>query len=508
MFARLLRWLPLALIALVALWLRTRDLAVRPMHADEANQAVKTGELLEHGDYAFDPQDHHGPTLYYAALPLAWLRGQTTLGALSESTVRLVPALAGTISVLLLAWLAAPLGRWTALAGAAFLAVSPPAVYYSRYFIQETLLVAFTLAALLALFRWWRTGRIAWAFTAGIAVGLMQATKATAPVYLLAALVAFAATRPGRPTAPRWLRHLAVGFATAVLTAALFYSSFGTHFSGLRDALAAYGSAAARATSAGGHEKPWWYYLRLFGWHREGGLLWQQIAFSALSLCGVAIVVFRRLRGPASAAPDDAAESATDSAIPTPSFPLSATALSMWAALYTTILLLVLSLTPYKTPWHAIHLVPGLALLAATALAAFPSWQRAIVVFCVVVAMQSSQVKLAAFFRPSDARNPYAYVHSSPDVLKFRALAAAALATNPEGVIRVIAEEYWPIPWYLRAMPKVGYWTTPPADCDGALVIVSQTQREIVRARLRGNYRETMLGLRPGVLCVVFSRLP
>ncbi len=57
------RWLPLALLTLAAFWLRTHDLARRPMHADEANQAVKLGELLDAGRYAFDPRDHHGPTL-------------------------------------------------------------------------------------------------------------------------------------------------------------------------------------------------------------------------------------------------------------------------------------------------------------------------------------------------------------------------------------------------------------------------------------------------------------
>ena len=66
------RWLPIALLTLAAFWLRGRDLAGRPMHSDEANQAVKAGELLETGHYAFDPHDHHGPVLYYAALPVAW----------------------------------------------------------------------------------------------------------------------------------------------------------------------------------------------------------------------------------------------------------------------------------------------------------------------------------------------------------------------------------------------------------------------------------------------------
>ena len=63
MLANVRRWLPIALVAVTALWLRTHDLDVRPMHADEANQAVKVGALLERGHYEFDPADHHGPTL-------------------------------------------------------------------------------------------------------------------------------------------------------------------------------------------------------------------------------------------------------------------------------------------------------------------------------------------------------------------------------------------------------------------------------------------------------------
>ena len=43
----------------------------RPMHGDEANQAVRTGMLLETGRYDYDPQDHHGPSLYWLTLPVA-----------------------------------------------------------------------------------------------------------------------------------------------------------------------------------------------------------------------------------------------------------------------------------------------------------------------------------------------------------------------------------------------------------------------------------------------------
>lgn len=471
-------WGPLTLVLLAAFWLRTADLGRRPMHADEANQAVKTGILLETGHYVFDPRDHHGPTLYYAALPIAWLRGQHTLSGLDEVSVRLVPALAGTLGVLLLALLAQPLGRWPALAAAALLAVSPPAVYFSRYFIQETLLVTFTLSAFVCAQQWIRTGLARWAATAGACSGLMLATKASAPVFLVTGLIAFALSREKLPATIN--RGRAALFATlaAFGVAAVFYSSFGWHFAGLYDAGAAYGRAWMRATGDTGHEKPWWYYLQLFAWQRTGGLTWEQLAVSVLCLAGFLGALVRENK------------------------------LVRQAASYTALVGIVLSLTPYKTPWHVIHLVPGLALLAASVLALIPSRVAAVGLVAVVLFFQARQTWLAAFLRPADARNPYAYVHSSPDVLKFRALAENAQARRPGQAVRIIGDEYWPLPWYLRGLPNVGYWNAPPATCDGALVVSTLAQPEAVRARLHGPYDESFLGLRPDVICILFTPRP
>jgi uncharacterized protein (TIGR03663 family) len=445
------------------------------MHADEANQAVKFGELLEHGNYSFDPHDHHGPTLYYAALPVAWLRGETTLADISEITVRLVPAIAGTLGVVLLFALALPLGYGPALTAAALMAVAPASVYYSRYFIQETLLVTFTLAALCAARRWWLTGLTRWAVAAGACYGLMQATKASAPLFAACALVAILFTHRSRPLTRRPRRDIIFAVLSAIVVAAVFYSSFGTHVSGLRDALATYTQVSARAADGSGHEKPWWYYVSLFGWQKTGGLVWQQLAFSALALTGVAVAFTRGSK------------------------------LLRAAALYSVLLLIALSLTPYKTPWHAIHFVPGFALLAAGALALIPYRPLALIATASVLVLQYNQTNLAIFLRPADARNPYAYVHSSPDVLKIRALAEVALRQIPNGTIRIISEEYWPLPWYLRGLAHVGYWSTPPAECDGALVIASSTQAAAVRPLLHGPYRETYIGLRPDFLLVVFT---
>ena len=516
-----LRWLTLAIVVAVAFWLRTRDLENRPMHADEANQAVKLGELIESGRYAFDPRDHHGPTLYFAGAAVAWMRGEHTLAALTETTVRLVPAFFGTVSVLLIAALATagagrtappastapPDGRspaapsWPGLAAAAFLAVSPPSVYYSRYFVQETLLVTFTLATFLGIVLWWRRGQLGWAIAAGVSIGLMQATKASAPLFLAcAAVAAIAATgwsrqsvgataTAGTPLPPSrsWKRALLYAASAAFLTAALNYSSFGTHPGGVRDALGAYAHALTRFGAAAeptGHEKAWWYYLRMFGWYREGGMVWHQLAFSPLVVAGLLLAIKRGRRD----------------------------AFLTWCACYAVLIAGAFSYFAYKTPWHAVHFIPGFALLAASAVAAIGwSWigrLAGVALTLVAVVTLYQQTQRVAFLRPADQRNPYAYVHSTPDVRKYRAFAEAARALAPDQPIRVISDEYWPLPWYLRGIDNVGFYPTPPEESDGALLIVSADQVEAVRAKLRRTYRESFLGLRPGVICVLFILEP
>lgn len=471
------RWLPLVLVAFLALWIRVWHLDQRPMHADEANQAVKAGKLLEGQGYTFDPADHHGPTLYYAVLPLAWMRGEHTLASLTATTVRLVPMIAGAAGLALLFFLALPLGRNPAFYATGFFAFSPPVLYYSRYFIQESLLLTFILGTLLCARQWWRTGQLGWVIGTGVCAGLMQATKASAPLFFLAAVGGLCLARPGRPASARLGRDLGLALLAAVLVAALFYSSFGAHPRGLIDAFGTYFASGRRLGGDTGHEKPWWYYLSLFGWQRNDGVVTHQIAFSLLALAGLAVAFRSRQH-----------------------------VLLRWAAGYTLAVLVVLSVTPYKTPWHAIHLVPGMALLAVGAIAALPErWTYfGQLATGLVFLTLGTQARLVAFDRPADERNPYAYVHTSPDVLKLRPLAAAA----PAGPIRVISEEAWPLPWYLRDRPDVGYWTAVPDDCDGALVIVSAGLAEQVKARLKDRYTYSFVGLRPGFTLLVFKRKP
>ena len=183
----------LVAIALVAgLALRAARLAERPMHHDEANQALKFGELLERGDYRYDYHDHHGPTLYYLTLPSAWLAGRHTLASLDEVTLRRVPVLFGAATILLLPLLSAGIGRTASAAAAVLMALSPAMVYYSRMFIQEALFACFVLAFVIAVGRVATGGGRAWWIGAGAAAGLCAATKETSIIVLPAAIASCA----------------------------------------------------------------------------------------------------------------------------------------------------------------------------------------------------------------------------------------------------------------------------------------------------------------------------
>ena len=57
------RWSAVAVLLAIAgaLALRVPQLATRPLHNDEAVNAVKVSELWQHGRYVYDADEYHGP---------------------------------------------------------------------------------------------------------------------------------------------------------------------------------------------------------------------------------------------------------------------------------------------------------------------------------------------------------------------------------------------------------------------------------------------------------------
>ena len=203
-----------ALLA-VALTLRLASLGDRPPHHDEAVHAHFADELLSRGVYRYDPT-YHGPLLFYVTAPIFAVFGQ------SPATVRLYPALAGTLLVALPLLLRRRVGAGTAWWCGVLLAISPTFLYYSRFGRNDVPVALFTAAAMVFFLRA-RRGGWKWIPWAGVMAGLHAISKETFYVTLplvTAASVAVAlhgGVAASVARAWRWLTSNAVAVAVAAL---------------------------------------------------------------------------------------------------------------------------------------------------------------------------------------------------------------------------------------------------------------------------------------------------
>lgn len=501
---------------------RVVRLDVRPVHHDEANQALKFGDLLERGEYRFDPKDHHGPSLYYLTLPAAGLAGGKSLAELGETNLRIVPALAGAGLLLFFLLYSGGLTREAALAAAVLAAISPAMTYYSRFYIQETLLVFFLAGLVAAGWRYARTHSGWWALAAGVLAGLMYATKETS-VILFAALAASlgitalldrprgrrqAAATEGEawvwmenPTKRRRSLHAVLFLVAGAVTAALFFSSFFRNPQGIIDSFRALAESFSRAGDPGVHAHHWSYYFQTLAYSRTaGGPVWSE-----------AFLLFLALAGGIAALGGGGGKDEH------PRFP-------RFILFFTVITAVIYSLIPYKTPWNLLPFYFGLVLLAGNGVGLLLRMSRfRLVRIFILGALAPGFINLAiqayrADFRlHSDPANPYVYAQTSPDLLKLVGAVEAAAVRAPEKrdlLIEVIAppDETWPLPWYFRKFGRVGYWTsleTATKDVPAGkapVVITSSSFAGEAAAKLGEGYEQTFYGLRPEVVLSLFVR--
>ncbi len=522
-------------LTVAALAIRLPRLGQRPMHGDEANQAVKAALLLETGSYRYDPEEHHGPTLYWLTLPSLWLRGATCLAETDEADYRIVPVLFGGGSILILLLLRDGLSAGPLVAAALLAAISPAMVFYARYYIQETLLVFFTAAAIGCGWRWFRTQSVGWAAATGASLGLMHATKET---WILAA-AALAAGLAASLLWTRWRDHewipvrsvtrpalLLAAVAAACFTAILFYSSFGRDWQGPLNSILAFRTYVDRGREAGIHAAPWYEYLRwLVAFRPARGFFWSEGLIVALAVCGGAFALGSRERALGDGPGDSSklapqADLSQGSAGPSLVF-------CRFLALYTLVLFGLYSAIPYKTPWCLLSFLHGMILLAGVGVFALVRWVRfkplqvlIVGVLLVGTAHLARQMYWLNFRLDADPRNPYVYAHTSRDVLKLAGQMERLARASSRGyhlVIHVVMpENYWPLPWYLRRFDqdRVGYWQDPAAWAKALaqgpapdVVLLSPDVYETADASLRAAYnKQMMFGLRPGIFVSAYVR--
>ncbi|UCC96373.1 MAG: TIGR03663 family protein [Phycisphaerales bacterium] len=462
-------------VTILAIALRLPRLQQRPMHGDEAVHAIKFGKLLEEGVYTYDPDEYHGPTLNYLTLVPAWLTGAVNLAQVSEFTLRIVPVFFGACLILLLLLVARPLGTGATVYAAVLTAVSPAMVFYSRYYIQEILLVCFTFGAIASGFRYARNRSMGWALLTGVFLGLMHASKETCVIALGSMVLALLLTllmqrRDGSlltalRTVPR--SHWAGGLVAGLIVSGLFHSSFLTNPGGILDSIRTYTTYLGRASGNAMHLHPWSYYLEMLIYFRYGdGPIWTEALIVLLAVVGLIAAMTRKGLSSANAP------------------------LVRFIAFYTIIMTVVYSAIPYKTPWCLLGFLHGMILLAGVGAVVLVRLvpnvlPRLIVLFLLF----DTSVHLtweacrASYTFDADSRNPYVYAHPTAEVFTIVRRIEQYAGAHKDGrnmPIEVICpgDDYWPLPWYLRAFKRVSWLNHVVEDTDSAPLIIASPEVE------------------------------
>ncbi len=514
-------------IFLVAAFFRLYDLNLVPLHHDEGVNGNFLVRLVRDGQYSYDPENYHGPTLYYFAALFPWImrvlggKGAMDNWGLTTVSIRLVPAVFGLATIGLVFLLRRWLGAVATLSAALLLALSPGAVYLSRYFIHETHFVFFTLAIVVASLYFYEERNGFYLVLAAAAAALLFATKETAMISVGVLLIALVVTLVylrlyrGKPRAPKargWtqpepsffarmvdeLRRIVEEFGgpvivgVSVVLAAFvfaglwvcFYSSFFTNPKGLGDSFKTFEVWTKTGTVA--HVHPFLTYVYWLV-SREGPLL-------VLGSLGALAVVLKPKN-----------------------------ALALFSALWAFGLLAAYSLIPYKTPWLLLNFVVPLALIAGYAvqvLFELEGGQLRLMGAVLVIAISVAAYQMIDLnfvnYDNDDSSYVYVYAHTTRGLLDL-VNEVDRIAKEEDGSrtgITIVSPDYWPLPWYFRNYTRVGYYgrlaqTTEP------IIIANENQKADVDANYGEVYQQVMSNkdggtfeLRPGVKLLLYRRRP
>jgi len=469
---------------IVALALRLPRLQQRPMHGDEAVHAIKFGDLLEQGVYKYDPDEYHGPTLNYLTLIPAGLTGAKNLVQVNEFTLRIVPVFFGVCLVLLLILVIDGLGTAAAVYAAVLTAISAAMVFYSRYYIQEMLLVCFAFGAIVSGYRYTQNKNIIWAILTGAFLGLTHSTKETCIIVFGAMFLAVLLTvvtdrRKGSlANAAKAVKplHLIAGIAAGVIVSGLFFSSFLSNPGGILDSIRTYATYFERAGGSNLHDHPWYYYLKMLIYSRYGGgPIWTEAIIVFLAVVGFVAAMLRK--GLASVNVQ----------------------LLRFISFYTLILTVIYSSVPYKTPWCVLGFLHGMILLAGVGgvvlVRLVPNVLPRLIILCLLFdasAHLTWQAYRCNYRYFADSRNPYVYAHPTKEIFtivrRTEEMARAMEKMNQENPdkikmhIQVICpgKDYWPLPWYFRRFEKdvVGWWEQVDVNTPSAPLIIASPEVE------------------------------
>lgn len=459
-------WLPI--LAIAALFLLPL-LEIKPVHHDEAVNGWFVTKMWEQGFFRYDPQNYHGPLFFYLLQLSEIVFGRGIF------SLRLVAALFSMGAI----FLVLKHGKWfgqAAVWAGLLLALSPAVSFYSRYAIHESGFVFFQILFSYGFFRHrFSGGSKSVALMMAGAVGMLL-MKETWIIFAATWAIAWGmATAYGRYFGETGESHAEseghreeIHFGQAlgiVLTGLgilfLFYSGFLLNPNGITDFFKSLAFWTETGVGATGHEKPFYYWLKLLFRYETIIPLVLAVSF------GFAAKTSRSCR--------------------------------FWAA-FAFGIFLAYSLVPYKTPWCIFNIIWPFGMvfgflmdrLVSVALEKKHAKAGRAMLFVLVAALMAKSGYMSVmlnFFNYENSDEPYNYVQSRNDLnqaMRYIETAAGKNAGSKNLSLNVFLSGTWPFPWLLTDYTNNKWRFTENADAD--VVLIEINDREKTENCLKNSY--------------------
>lgn len=446
----------IALIIIV--YLKFFQIDERPLHNDEAVNAIKFQTLLENGEFTYNPVEYHGLTLYYFTLLPAFLFGQSYITEVNELTLRSVTIFFGILFLLFIYFLRNEIDIIALITIVLLALFSPTINYYNRYYIHESIFAASSFILLTSFYKYSIKFSYKWLILSGLSAGIVYSTKETSVIVFAGFLLSIILTK----TFSFNLKSISIFLSIFVFTSLLFYTSFFSNIEGINNSFKTFFLYLSKATSNAEHIHPWYYYLKFLFFNNYNHQPSFEILIMLLGIVGIIYSVKSN----------------------------SSNTFAKIISIFTISILFIYSLIPYKTPWNMLTFWYGFIILAGFGF----YWIYQIsekhkyrfilkILLLIILFLLGYQTYLTSYKYIGDVKNPYSYSQPTKDIYKLTDKLNSIIklvGTDEDLFINVIAEhhDYWPLPWYLRKSKFIGWNDSITTDIHKFHLIITQPKFE------------------------------
>lgn len=503
------------LAVILAAWIRFDNLGIKPLHHDEGVNAFFLTNLDNSGSYKYNPDNYHGPSIYYLAWPALKVFGDT------DFALRFIPALFGVLTVILLWFLRKELGDIGTVITAYFLALSPGLVYFSRDFIHEILFGCATVGIVVGVIRYLDSKQFRWMILLSISTALLVTSKETAIINIGVLIIAFVCALIWSTVWSRKLPDILNNFppldhilSAIILFIFIFLTLYSSFFTNLRGPADFFISISKWSNRTHEHGHPFPYYF--------GILCKFELPLVIGSIVGGGITILR-----------------------------ARTIFPLFAGAWALGLFLAYSLIPYKTPWIAINFMIPMAIM--TGYAANSIWELVhqqrlsyrtnrglltlgVISLAIILSQFGRLCYSVNFYNYDDNLNQsgyffeygkkkkwtaytdtqYGYVYAQTDRDIFRLLKdlkteVDKFPTKDNTGIYIASPDYWPLPWYLSKYNKAVFSgkldigaDIKPSTSQPIVIAGEGQQTDLIELRGEKN-NGSPYTLRPGVQLFIYN---